>query len=84
MPATMKRLVVLGGGAVVRECFLPALDALGILDRVTIVDSNPKTPDLGAQYPAAKFLCVDFRNWLSRSCNDEYFAAVIALPNILH
>ena len=34
------RIVILGGGAVVRECFLPALHALQVLDRVTVVDAN--------------------------------------------
>jgi nucleoside-diphosphate-sugar epimerase/predicted dehydrogenase len=80
----VKRIAVLGAGAVVRECFLPAFEALSLLDRVTIIDGNPGMDALRSRYTAARFVCADYRTWLSQCDENDYFAAVIALPNVCH
>jgi nucleoside-diphosphate-sugar epimerase/predicted dehydrogenase len=77
-------MVVLGAGAVVRECFLPALEALGLLARTTVVDANRSVNLLGEKYPEARFLCADFREPVAGLVPAETGCAIIALPNRFH
>jgi nucleoside-diphosphate-sugar epimerase/predicted dehydrogenase len=76
--------VVLGGGAVVRECFLPALEALQLLADTTVVDANRSVAGLGEQYPEARFLCADFRESVAGLVPGETGCTIIALPNRFH
>ena len=79
-------ILVLGAGAVVSELYLPALAALGMTDRVNVIDCVPKQlAKVGAAWPAIKTQAGDFREVL-RSSNVGIGprAAIIALPNALH
>jgi nucleoside-diphosphate-sugar epimerase/predicted dehydrogenase len=78
------KIVVLGAGAVVRECFLPALQLLGMLDRITVVDAGLTPEAVTARYREAQFVRSDYRSWLEGGRGTEYVAAVIALPNACH
>ncbi len=77
-------IVVLGAGAVVRECFLPALDALGVLAHTTAVDAHPSVTALAEKYPSAKFVCADFRQQLAELAPGAEGIAIVALPNRFH
>jgi len=81
---TCNKLAILGGGAVVRNCFLPAAKAIGILGRVTVVDPSAAIRALAPLYPEAELTRGDFQSWLQSCAADEYAAAIIALPNSLH
>jgi predicted dehydrogenase/nucleoside-diphosphate-sugar epimerase len=80
-------ILILGAGAVVSELYLPALAALGLADRVKVVDCVPKQlTKVAAGYPAIKTQAADFRELLR---GDEVGingsrAAIVALPNALH
>src|SRR5438876_661252 len=76
-PMAIKPLV-LGGGAVVRECFAPALKELGLLNRITIVEPR------GLSFPCpANVIATDFGQVLSAIRPGEFSHCVIALPNAL-
>lgn len=74
------RVLVLGGGAVVRECFAPALASLGLASQTTIVDPVNASPDT---YPGFTPDASDFRAVLARPGLDATHC-VVALPNALH
>lgn len=74
------RVLVLGGGAVVRECFAPALASLGMAGDTTIVDPVNAVPDA---YPGFRLDTSDFRAVLARPDLDATHC-VVALPNALH
>jgi nucleoside-diphosphate-sugar epimerase/predicted dehydrogenase len=74
------RLIVLGGGAVVEHCFLPALDALGLTGRTMVVDSRPVSDALKRRYPDVDFRRQDYRNTDLSGGR----AVFVALPNRLH
>jgi nucleoside-diphosphate-sugar epimerase/predicted dehydrogenase len=75
------RFLILGGGAVVQECYLPALDVLGLNGGSCVVDVQPFDRGLfrGVRYREA-----DFREFLATIEADEYTHAIITLPNDLH
>jgi len=80
------RLLVLGGGAVVRECYLPALTRLGWRKSVVIVESSPKScATLRSQFPDVEIIEGEYQAVLG-DCDvaSLYDGAVIALPNFLH
>jgi nucleoside-diphosphate-sugar epimerase/predicted dehydrogenase len=81
---TRNSIVVLGGGAVVRECFLPALEALGVLAGATVADAHPSVTALGEKYPAAQFVCADFRRPLEQLAPGAAGMVIVALPNRFH
>jgi nucleoside-diphosphate-sugar epimerase/predicted dehydrogenase len=77
-------ILVLGAGAVVRECFLPALEALGVLAHTTVADANPSVAALAEKYPSAMFVCADFRQPLAEVAPGAAGIAIVALPNRFH
>jgi nucleoside-diphosphate-sugar epimerase/predicted dehydrogenase len=77
-------ILVLGAGAVVRECFLPALEALGVLAHTTVADAHPSVTALAEKYPSAKFACTDFRQQLAERAPVADGIAIVALPNRFH
>lgn len=78
--ALTPHVLVLGGGAVVRECFAPALASLGLSARTTIADPVNATPDA---FPGFTVDAADFREVLARS-DRPWTHCVVALPNALH
>lgn len=75
--------IMLGSGAVARECFLPSFEQLGWLDRLTVVDVDVPA-DLRDRWSAAKFVQNDFRKALKTSKLEGVTAAVVTLPNRFH
>lgn len=77
-----KRLLIIGGGAVVREYYIPALTYLNLLDRVTIIEVNPKSTiklkDLGME-----IVELNFEEFFKLN-KSKYDFAIITLPNHLH
>ena len=78
--------LILGGGAVVSECYVPALVRLGWQDRVTIVDSSEQAvAAIRNRCPTMRIRTEDFEDLLrNRNVVSEFDAIVIALPNCLH
>ena len=75
------RLLVLGGGAVVRECFAPAIAALGLSSVTTIVD--PRASASTFRQPLT-LVADDFRSVLKTAAAQGTTHCVVALPNALH
>lgn len=69
---------MLGSGAVARECFLPSFAQMGVLDKLTVVDTAV-SGKLRSSWPGVKFVESDFR---TAAC--DVSAAVVTLPNSLH
>ena len=80
------RLLVLGAGAVVSECHLPALHQLGLADTALFVDPSQRSLDaLRAIYPSTPVLQADFRDVLGDSAlRAEFDGVIVTLPNRLH
>jgi nucleoside-diphosphate-sugar epimerase/predicted dehydrogenase len=80
------RLIVLGGGAVVRECYLPALLRLGWLRNVLVVEStNESVQQLRSGFPELQVVQSDYRALLENSpLTKGYDGVIVALPNRLH
>ena len=78
-------LLILGGGAVVSELYLPALAQLGWTDVCWVADPSVKAlTRLSADWPSLKTIPGDYRVALERGQALGIHAAVIALPNGLH
>ncbi|MEH2348513.1 MAG: NAD-dependent epimerase/dehydratase family protein [Nostoc sp.] len=79
-------LKILGGGAVVTEYYLPALDLLGLISNTIVTDASTKTlSKLKQLSPNIQCEEVDFRNYLNNIYSQgEFDAVVIALPNQFH
>jgi nucleoside-diphosphate-sugar epimerase/predicted dehydrogenase len=75
------QVLVLGGGAVVRELFAPALVSLGLGGRTTVVEPDPAAQTVGA---LGNVVHADFRTVLSSSEVARYTHCIVALPNALH
>ena len=79
------KLLILGGGAVVRELYLPALQRLGWTDRVLIVEpSQDSVNALVEKYPGARLRVSDYRAPFEDDSAAAFDGAVIALPNQYH
>lgn len=80
------RLLILGGGAVVSEFYLPALYILGYAEQVVIVDASAVTvKSLKEKFPNINVQQGNFDDFLDEVAAKEKFdAVVIALPNWLH
>lgn len=80
------RLLLLGGGAVVREYYLPALRALGWLPAALVADpSGPALAAIRREQPGAALWQVDYAAALAGlAALPGFDAAVVALPNWLH
>jgi nucleoside-diphosphate-sugar epimerase/predicted dehydrogenase len=82
---TDKKWLILGGGAVVTEYYLPALNLLNILDKIVIVDTSPNIIKTIAKVsPNIQCQQADFREYLNNISANEFEAVIIALPNWLH
>ena len=83
--ATELKYLVLGGGAVVAEFYLPALSGLGWLNDVCVADPSRQALDrLTAEYPDLELLQMDFHAALDRARASGIQAVIVALPNALH
>lgn len=81
---TMKFLV-LGGGAVVAEYYIPALRLLDLASNILIVDvSTAAIGILNQKAPDIRCKQIDFREYLNNFSEETFDAAIIALPNCLH
>jgi predicted dehydrogenase/nucleoside-diphosphate-sugar epimerase len=84
-PPVRPRYLILGGGAVVAEFYLPALSALGWLQEVWVADpSKPSLDRLSAICPDLNVVQVDFRAALDGAQELGIQAVIVALPNALH
>jgi len=81
-----KKFLILGGGAVVREFYLPALNWLGLLPYTLVVENSESAiASLVKITPQVRCKRMDFREYLRDYPRKEIFDAVIvALPNCLH
>lgn len=77
--------LILGGGAVVTEYYLPAFEYLQCLDRVTVVDPDAASlARIPARWPITR-IQMDYRQFLADSAlRPAGCMAIIALPNFLH
>jgi nucleoside-diphosphate-sugar epimerase/predicted dehydrogenase len=79
------KLLILGGGAVVRELYLPALQRLGWTDRVLIVEPSQESVNaLVAKYPDIQLRVSDYWAPLEDGTASAFDGAVVALPNQYH
>jgi nucleoside-diphosphate-sugar epimerase/predicted dehydrogenase len=79
------KLLILGGGAVVRELYLPALQRLGWIDRVVIVEPLQESVNILQQrYPNARVRVSHYRAAFEDDSVAGFDGAVIALPNQYH
>ena len=81
---TMKFLV-LGGGAVVTEYYIPALRLLDLTSNILIVEVSTEVIEiLNQKAPDIRCKQIDFREYLKNFSEETFDAAIIALPNYLH
>ena len=77
---------MVGGGAVVQQCYLPALDRLGALQGCAVLEPDARTAGrLRLAWPGVAMREHELHDELSRG--DEtppWDAAVVAVPNYLH
>lgn len=80
------RLLILGGGAVVSEFFLPALSRLNLRPSVKVIECSPRAASsLRGRFPGVEVEEADFRHVLTEEgLHRRFDAAVVALPNWLH
>lgn len=79
----MRKYLIIGGGAVVREYYIPALTYLKLLESVTVIEPDPKS---AAQLMAAGVHVIElkYQDFFNQSASASYDFAVITLPNHLH
>lgn len=80
------RTLILGGGAIVAECHLPALRALGWLGQCLVVEPYERNADiLRARYPGIQVTSEAYESVLcDPQCRLNYDGVLVALPNSLH
>ena len=79
----MPQILILGGGAVTLELYLPALNYLGWLSKTTVADPSAVALEkLSAVAPELRLLPLDFASAIAQASLDQ--AVVVALPNWLH
>jgi nucleoside-diphosphate-sugar epimerase/predicted dehydrogenase len=82
-PPAPPAIHVLGGGALVRDCYLPALRALGWCDRVHVYDPGPAPETIWrADFPGLDWQVSDFRTAFATLRPEDW--VFVALPNWLH
>jgi nucleoside-diphosphate-sugar epimerase/predicted dehydrogenase len=79
-------ILILGGGAVVREAYLPAFRLLGQAASVKVAEqSEEAVSELRRRFPEMEVVKADFRDALaSESVVRGFSAVIVALPNWLH
>ena len=80
------RLLILGGGAVVSELYLPALERMGWTRGITVTDMSAKVlAQVEAQRPWVQTQRAGFQELLAQAgLRQQFDAVVVALPNSLH
>jgi nucleoside-diphosphate-sugar epimerase/predicted dehydrogenase len=83
--STHKTHVLLGGGRVTAEYYLPALRRLGLAGRTTVVDpSDPSLAALREEFPDTAFVNQDHRSFIAALAPGGEERVIVALPNHLH
>lgn len=77
------RVVILGGGAVVSEYYLPAFKTLPFPPVTVVEPSENAVESIRKSYPGVETSIQDFRSFLDFGAN-TFDAAIVALPNNLH
>lgn len=76
--------VILGGGAVVTEYYLPAFSYMGSLENLIIVEPSSKAAaQIKAAYPMVRVEQVSFQDYFANQPEKASFC-IITLPNYLH
>ena len=84
-PPQRFRYLVLGGGAVVAEFYVPAFTALGWIGDVWVADpSKDSLARLSGQCPDLNVLQVDFQSAIAGARELGIQGVIVALPNALH
>jgi predicted dehydrogenase/nucleoside-diphosphate-sugar epimerase len=79
------RWLVLGGGAVVANLHVPALDALGWLNDSTVIEPDEgSVKQLQKLFPKIKVCQCGFESALADPAIGSFDAVLVALPNSLH
>jgi predicted dehydrogenase/nucleoside-diphosphate-sugar epimerase len=77
--------VILGGGAVTAEFYLPALTLLGLIERTTVVDPfDSSLAVIRAQFPTARLIVQSHLDFLASLAPGGEERVIVALPNALH
>lgn len=81
-----EKIFLLGGGAVAREYWLPALKTHGVLRDVVVIDREQKAPlAYRILYPELKWIRADYKTYLARLKQfSDRDMAIVTLPNHLH
>ena len=79
----VERWLIVGTGAIARECFFPAFEYLNVLPNVTAIDLIIPQ-ELRLAYPGVDFVEGDFERYLDTTNPHKVQAAIVALPNKLH
>lgn len=80
----MSKWLILGGGAVVTEYYLPAFQYLNLLDQLVIVEpSKPSVDKIKTLYPSIKIEQVSFQEYF-KSSQIQVRYCIITLPNRFH
>src|SRR2546427_13014256 len=80
------RMLILGGGAIVTECHLPALKALGWLSSCAVVEPfAPNADRVRRRVREVHIFNEHYETFMARRDLEERFdGAIVALPNTLH
>ena len=80
------KLLILGGGAVVTEFYLPALHMLGRVSDVLFIEpSSNVIRDITHRFPSVQCQQMGFQECLKdSSLVDNFEAVIVALPNCMH
>jgi nucleoside-diphosphate-sugar epimerase/predicted dehydrogenase len=74
------KILILGGGAVVKQCFLPAFVELGLEPLTTVVEPRPDQHG----FEKVRIVVDDFRSFASSNDLSRFSHCIVALPNSLH
>lgn len=80
------RLLILGGGAIVTECHLPALRALGWMEGCEVIEPYARNAQaIQSRYPGVRVSSLPYEQVVTDNARLSTFdAALVALPNTLH
>lgn len=81
-----KKLLIVGGGAVATEFYLPSLRACSHLFEITVIDTHASSiQKIKKEFPEVVAIQADFASFLKQDAIHQKFdATVISLPNSLH
>jgi len=80
-PSEIGDLLVLGGGAVVQQCFVPAIRELRLQLRATVVDPQVDARRIG---DGIRLVRSGFQQFLEAGDVTPFSHCIVALPNSLH